>query len=351
MREMLTPLLLSALLVLGLIACGGENAYDGERGLLKGADPTTLRGALSQIHSRVYAPDTQAVMTALEKLESEAKKLQNAPSDASGQAAAKEAGEAVLIGWKRIEAIFIAGAYERDLIDVPNYIDYFRRGNDDIPASIQSHIESDSDLSTALYQSSHKSVTALEYALFGSEHNSSRRWEAVEIMAGYIKGHLKAVAAFHADSAAFVDAQEESVEHLLNRLIDSSYKLQEWRIGDVGGLSVKYSGDPDAARLEFPHGDLAGEAILAIIKTHEAVIEEGLSVIATIGGASESMAEVEAALAELKSVLLGYGDTLKDDAADFEPFYEAARDLHDAYNQSLINALNLTANIVEADGD
>ena len=67
--------------------------------------------------------------------------------------------------WKSVEAFYILGDLDDNYLDTPRYIDTFHQGNEDIKVQLDLILESNEDLSFALYKNSHKTINALEYIL------------------------------------------------------------------------------------------------------------------------------------------------------------------------------------------
>ncbi|MBS9782036.1 MAG: hypothetical protein KGV56_06015, partial [Gammaproteobacteria bacterium] len=144
---------------------------------------------------------------------------------------------------------------------------------------------------------------------------------------------------------------------VLNALIDSSYKLKEWRIGEAAGLTKKYEGKPDNRRQEYPRSGNSLTAAAGIIGVHSDMMGkrdyENLGSTAIKQGAEKEVTAIRELIAKAEKQL----DTLRaESVTDFtdsriKDLYETLGKLNDAYYQSLVKALPVQAKILDADGD
>ena len=292
-----------------------------------------------------------------------AETLAQAP-DAQTLSAAQSAFAELMHSWKRVEAIYVAGKLDTAMIDVPGEIDYFHVGNEDYRAQLDTIFEGEGALETQLFRNSHKSINALEYTLFGRDHNATllleqiaandaRRAHAAVIMADALQSSLQNVADFYAQDTLFVGRGSESVEELVNQLISSAYALKEWRVGDAAGLTVKYLDDPDPSRLEYTDSQRSLAAIRAVLEAHEAVMAQGLLAISIEGSAElegrQAAADIAYALATVDAFEAPLETALQ--SGETEALYGALKTIFDDYYVDLINALQLSGDILDADGD
>lgn len=349
--------LLTGLLALLLLAGCGNNDYDGENGLISGGgNSESLTASLQRINDDVLIANTAllADQAAATKLAITA--LQSEQSATTLTAAQDEASTLFRL-WKRVEAFYIADSYDNVYIDTPTLMDPFHVGNIDIPERLEQIFAGTSALSGQLYQSATRSVVALEYTLYGDQealdvNMTQRRADAAAIMINYLIGHIDDITDFHASSTAFVSTGEDSVGIVINQLIDSIYKLREWRIGDPAGYTVKYQNDPDPIRLEYYASQKSLENIREILQAQLAVFTSGLTAIASENSAAS---EAQACVSLLQDAITQTGNfstALESDpasAASLE-LYNIAYTIQTSYT-ALINALNFQQDIIEADGD
>lgn len=343
---LLIPLLL-------LPGCQSDNAYDGENGLVRTA--ANLTGSLQQINDDVLSVQAQTLVERTTATIADLEALVLSP-DAVTLAQAQSAFVAQMQAWKQVEALYVADDYDSALIDVPALTDYFHIGNTDLPATLDKVFESNKSLDSMLFQSSTRSITALEYTLFGDgsgEVNMTvRRAEAALVMADYQLPYYESINTFYAAADSFVDGGEESTGVVINQLIDSAYKLKEWRIGEAAGLVQSYLDDPDPSRLEYYYSGTSREAMRAILEAHLAIMQNGLGSIASQNSAQS---EAEAVL-EIIDTTLAMLDAIPEPLADVIDS-EALSDLYDSVNTlqtgytAMVSALNVQQTIIEADGD
>lgn len=351
----LTTYLLAALSIILLSACADDNAYDGKNGLISGGSGSTF-SALEQINEAVLTHDSTLLLQQATKTKEAISILQEEQSSTNLQATQLQA-LTLFEAWKRVEAVYVAKKYNSSLIDIPAQIDFFHVGNTDIVAKLDKTFAGSSPLSGQLYQSATRSLTALEYTLFGDQelldvNMTQRRADAAEIMIGYLTNKIQSIADFYAQSSAFVDSNEEAVGIMINQLIDSTYKLKEWRIGDPAGYTQKFKDDPDARRLEFYKSIHSLESMRAILSAQEAVMLNGLQEIASSNSAGS---EADALLNQLKDAIAqidAFNTPIENDVASSKSrdLYNTIGTLQTSYT-ALINALNFQQDIIEADGD
>lgn len=340
-----------------LCGCNGDNAYDGENGLITGSAGTgTTALMLAQINTQVLVNDSNTAVQLAFDADTAIAALQ-AEQSSEALATAQATAGALFDAWKRVEALYVAKKYDDTLIDIPAQIDYFNQGNTDIPAKLDTVFAGTSPLQGQLYQSATQSMTALEYTLFGRQEGADvnmtqRRADAAGIMIDYLQGHLRTIAAYYAGSDAFATTGEDSVGILINQLIDSAYKLKEWRLGDPAGITVKYKDDPDATRFEYYKSERSLEGIRAILSAQRSALTQGLQSIAAANAAS---GEAEALVALLDDAIAqadAFGAPIEadPDASAVRSLYNTVNAIQTGYT-ALINALNFQQDIIEADGD
>lgn len=348
--------LVGSLVALIFLGCGGDNAYDGETGLLSGGSSESLATQLQQIDDAVLVKGSVSLAEQAESTHTALLALQREQSEANLQAAQLQA-TTLFESWKGVEALYVAKKYDDAMIDIPAQMDVFNIGNIDIPSRLDEVFEGTSSLEGQLYQSATRSMGALEYTLFGDQEMldvdlTQRRADAAVIMIEYLEGHIETIATFYEESTAFVDSGEDAVGVLINQLIDSTYKLKEWRLGDPAGYTLKYEDDPDATRLEYYHSKRSLEGMRAILSAQETVMLEGLQAIAAENSASSEgealLTLIEDAIAQIDAFTL----PIEEGPASSRSLalYETIDTLQTSYT-ALINTLNFQQDIIEADGD
>jgi hypothetical protein len=262
---------------------------------------------------------------------------------------------ALMMSWKKVEALYLAAALDEETIDIPRYIDIFHNGKEDIYPQIDRILLSSDSLDIALFKNSTKSINALEYLLFKSVKKTPRQKEMILYILKHIGEHLKSIETFYQNNKALFMQDEQKINAIImNVLIESSYKLKEWRVGDPAGLSRKYKGDPKNERSEYPVSKLSYKAIEAILLAHQEMIGEqeyvNFSEVVHTAGADKALSGIRS---NIKNAL---NDLHAAPAYDFtsneiKNLYKELTALHNAYFISLIGTLKVTSKILDSDGD
>jgi len=267
----------------------------------------------------------------------------------------KHAFADMMMSWKKVQTLYIAADLDEEFIDTARYIDTFHEGKENLYRQLDRILLSKDALEIELFKNSTKSINALEYLMFKSGEKTTRQKEMIVYILKHIAQHLQSIENFYKTSKNLFSQESQKMNaFVMNALIESSFKLKEWRVGDPAGLSRKYKNMPDARRSEYPVSKLSYSAIEAILLTHQAVIGKqefvNFSNVVRSAGAEK----------ELKSVREHIKNALKSlhkaPAYDFESqeikeLYKELTALHNAYYISLIGVLKITSKILDADGD
>lgn len=320
--------------------------------------------------SIAHASDTDAIneqlKTIYQQLHQNAQKSARVCADM--QTAIAENGNvdaqfmALVKAWKTVEATYLLGDLDADAIDIPNYIDVYHKGNENLSKQMQRALKSSQEAKIALFKHSFKSINALEIVLANADKPLQERQQAFAIViTDNVCKRLKSIDSAYANNQAeFLANQDKAVALLLNTLIDSSYKLKEWRIGDVLGTSRKYKGKPNSSRAEYVLSNNSINAIRAILATHNALMNGDDGTFATIiqtlaekEGKADAIDALTAIQTDLThAVKLAAALTDKDLATEkTKPLFDAVAQLHDGYYVGLVRTLDVVAKILEADGD
>lgn len=353
-----------------LAGCGGDNAHDGT-GLIGGNPSASQSQALASLQTEVFQRHADTLVEGILAMRG---KL-----DASEHDLTREDIEelhngflTIISEWKSVEAGYIAAEYESAMIDIPQYFDYYHTGNVDIAADIDAALNKTGEIETALFKNSSKSITALEYLLFGKnasldellllmQANDKRRIQALHVVLDYLETKAAAIADFYRNDTKFTADLAEASNAMVNTLIDSAYKLKEWRIGEPAGIALKYIDDPDPSRLEYAKSRLSLEAIKAILETHREIMGEhshaNFGSFASENGAEDVVSQIRVQIDKALALLAAFDTPLEEAITTttvdpkMEQLYASVKELQRLYYESLIQALSLTAEIIEADGD
>ena len=350
---------LGMLAALFLLGCNGDNAYDGENGLLNSAGASAQ--SLEPLYTHLYQSDANASKVAIEALLLALDDL-NQTQNETLLLEAQEKFHTFVLAHKRVEAAFVADEFERGFLDTLGYMEYFHTGkNSDMMSELDAVFASSSALESALYKNANKSITSLEYTLFGEDENmttllpkmTQRRAEASLIMAQRVATYTVQIQEFYANDATFTASLDTTVAAIINQLIDSTYKLKEWRVGEAAGFVLKYAGSQDRRLLEYYKSRFSLEAIQEILGTHKRIMQEGLLEIASSASAANQAEAIVQTIESALAICESYGSTDLQDAlsdAKTQELYNTINVLQQNYT-ALINTLNFEQKIIEADGD
>jgi len=261
----------------------------------------------------------------------------------------------LMMSWKKVETLYLAADLDEETIDIPRYIDIFHNGKEDIYPQLDRILLSSDALDIALFKNSTKSINALEYLIFKPGQKTPRQKEMILYILKHIGKHLKTIETFYLNNRVLFTQDEQKMNAIImNALIESSYKLKEWRVGDPAGLSRKYKGDPKNERSEYPVSKLSYNAIEAILLTHQAVIGEqkfvNFSEVVHTAGADKALSDIRNNINNALKYL--YAAPAYDfSSKEIKSLYKELTALHNAYYISLIGALKVTSKILDSDGD
>ena len=284
------------------------------------------------------------------------KQLQNELNGASyNEAKIKALFSNLVFNWKKVETLYIAGDLDNNYLDTPRYIDVFHNLKENLNEQMQRVQESNDEVRVALFKNSFKTINALEYVLYAKKSMSKRDIEISKVIAKNIQTHLEDILeVYQSNTEKFLTNEVFSNGIIMNTLVQSAYKLKEWRIADVAGLSLKYKNNPNASRAEHFISQNSTHAIKAILLTHKEVLNS--NEYFDFGDMYEKQLNnddvkktrelIEIALAKL--ALIKNDDLSSKEAQEL---YVAVNNLYNHYFFSLIQDLKITSKILDADGD
>ncbi len=260
-----------------------------------------------------------------------------------------------MMSWKKVQTLYLAADLNEDYIDTPRYIDTFHHGKENIYKQLDRVLLSSDALDIELFKNSTKSINALEYLMFKPSQKTARQKEMIVYILKHIGNHLKTIEVFYQKNKAqfMVDSQKMNAI-IMNALIESSYKLKEWRVGDAAGLSRKYKNSPKNSRSEYPISKLSYKAIEAILLTHIAIIGEqkfvNFSDVIRDAGADKELLNVRHSIKNALKILHS-APAYDFSSYEMKEVYKELTALHNGYFISLIGALKITSKILDSDGD
>ena len=255
--------------------------------------------------------------------------------------------------WKSVDSFYILGDLDDNYLDTPRYIDTFHQGNEDIKKQLDLIIDEKEDLSISLYKNSHKTINALEYILFTKDLSNKRIKNIALIISDKLEENLNEIYNGYIETKdKFLKDEITANAMMLNALIENSYKIKEWRVGDPAGLSRKFRGKPSNERAEYAISKNSIVAIESILNTHLTVLDnQKFKNFGSMIRSYEVSEELNDAIKYLKQSLQNSKEIKNDDFTNAKKLYKSLKKLHATYYISLIGKLKVTAKILDADGD
>ena len=255
--------------------------------------------------------------------------------------------------WKSVEAFYILGDLDDSYLDTPRYIDIFHQGNEDITKQLDLIIKGKDDLSISLYKNSHKTINALEYILFTKDLSNERIKNIALIIVKTLESNFQEIYDGYVETKnSFMKDEVTANAMMLNSLIENSYKIKEWRVGDPSGLSRKFKGKPSNERAEYYLSKNSIVAIESILQTHLMVLDkQTYNNFGSMIASYDVKDELEDAIKYLHTSLKYAKNIKNEEFGKSKKLYKSLSRLHATYYISLIGELKITAKILDADGD
>lgn len=259
----------------------------------------------------------------------------------------------LVYSWKSVESFYILGDLDEDYIDTPRYIDIFHNGNEDITKQLDRAIKSSDELRIALFKNSLKSINALEYIIYEKDIKEKRVNEISLAIIDRILMHLNDIEQAYKENKEKLFKQIEKANSIvINTIVQNTYKLKEWRIGDVMGLTKKYEEKPDNSRAEYFISKNSSNAINAILLTIKSILDDnkyfdfGDYLISITNGKQLKELRVE-----LNDAIKLSQEIKNDDFSNSKLLYEKINRIHVILFVEMIEELSINAKILDADGD
>lgn len=295
---------------------------------------------------------TNVVLKNANKALDDIKTLETAIKQKDEKQAKKEFSDFVS-SWKSVQNFYILGDLDDEYIDTPRYIDIFHEMNEDITSQLDLILESKDKVEDLIYKNSHKSINAVEYLLYSKDIKNERVNKALSIATKALEYHLiDIVDGYKQYKDSFAKDTQVANAMIINALIESSYKLKEWRIGDIAGFTKKYKDNPDSRRAEYFLSKNSKNAIVSILETYKEVMNSPK--YEDYGDYFKNVIKSEQLDFALISIDKAYKlakEIKGDDITKTKKLYKAMKKLHLAFYIYLIDDLKITAKILDADGD
>ena len=300
---------------------------------------------LENLYDNIILKDSQKALANI--------KILNKQIDKKDIKKTKIAFKELVKSWKSVEAFYLLGEIDESYIDTPRLIDIFHNGNEDIKEQLNLALDSKDSAKIALFKNSTKSINALEYIIFTKDLKDQRVNLFAKTITKKIENHLKDInSAYHENKALFLSNIKKANSIVINTLIQNSYKLLEWRVGDVSGLTKKYLNKASNKRAEYYISKNSSIAIEAILTTYKKILDNPL--FEDYGDYLFSMTDGK----EMKKLLISLNKSLElikevkdDNLENQKELYEEINKIHVILFVELIEDLQINAKILDADGD
>jgi len=298
---------------------------------------------LKSIYENIILKNSKNAIVAAKDLENNIKETRST----------KKAFQDLVVAWKKVEAFYILGDLNDEYLDTPRYIDIFHQGNEDITKQLDLALSSKDELKYALFKNSHKTINALEYILFDKNLTNERVSSTALIIIDKIKSNLEEIhKGYKKEKENFLKDEVSANAMMLNALIENSYKLKEWRVGDPAGLSRKFKDKPDNKRAEYSISKNSIVAIVAILHLQQMLLaRQNYKNFGSMINAYGVQEELKKALKFIKLALMQSVEIKEDDFFEARALYKSLKRLHSIYYIALISKLKIKAKILDADGD
>lgn len=352
-------------------ACGGDNAYDGKNGL-GGTSNSDSSDVLGSMQKNILLKNSNRLVSKLTTVQSKLNAFDSNLTTSDIETLQSDFVEFATI-WKKVQAIYVAGELSDEMLYVPDSIDFFNKGkNLNVANDIDKALALEGKITARLMRRSSKSLTGLEYLIFGEQASTSdllplmnrdhrERIEAIKISIDVLLTNATLIQDFYTKDVKFKENLKDTLNILVNVLVQSSFDLRELRIGESAGFIVKTKDDPNPTRLEYYKSKKSLEAIKAILEAHNEVMGkqsyENFGSFASANSADGVVKKIQANLNNALTIVNNFSTPIEESITTttvdtkVKQLYDEITDLQKNYFESLINALDLTADIIEADGD
>ena len=255
--------------------------------------------------------------------------------------------------WKKVESLYFLGELDETYSDTPRYIDVYNNLKEDLNTQMKRVIESKDEPKSALFKNSFKTINALEYVLYNDKEVTKREKDlAVAILDSIIANLENIKKGYKSYLAGKPKDEKMSNAIILNTLISTTYKVKEWRIGNASGNASKYKNDPKNERAEYYLSKNSFNAIEAILEAQKEIIKKNAYYdFASYAMDKGAAIQLLSALDNINLMEDEMKSLPKDDFTKANNLFKISKDLYNTYYVSLVEQLNITAKILDADGD
>ena len=255
--------------------------------------------------------------------------------------------------WKKVESLYFLGELDETYSDTPRYIDVYNNLKEDLNTQMKRVIESKDEPKSALFKNSFKTINALEYILYNDLEVTKREKDLAIAILDSIIANLENIKKGY-KSYLLGKPKDEKMSNaiILNTLISTTYKVKEWRIGNASGNASKYKNDPKNERAEYYLSKNSFNAIEAILEAQKEIIKKNAYYdFASYAMDKGAAIQLLSALDNINLMEDEMKSLPKDDFTKANNLFKISKDLYNTYYVSLVEQLNITAKILDADGD
>lgn len=267
----------------------------------------------------------------------------------------QQAFTALVADWAKVRASYILGGYDIATLDYPMMVDYFHTGKENIHHALARAIADNNQPDRALYKNSYKSLAALDDVLFSGAWSLRRKALATVITQRVCRTIAKIRDGYRSHRDAYLSEPDKALSLLINATIESVYATRDWRIGQVSGLTRQTLGKYLPQNLEYRYSGASWAVIGAILTTYDQLLgEDRQPNLATIVRTKGAEAGIETIQKALLRTIKAYHETPAEKAFDMRhmiPIFQGLQDIQQGFYRQLLGALDVTARIIDADGD
>jgi len=365
-------------LLMILLGCTGNNASSDRNAsnwvpkTLGSSEDFDFQGMLTHIKTDVILKEITTFQSTLIALDSSAKTLQSTPTMAN-LTAAREAWHEMMHAWKPIQGNWIATIYDDSgIVNIDSLIDTSDMVN---PAKKRPRYYLDKMLAEGKALESYTSIRyrnigVVEALLFNENESDEALLSRFKNEERYRDSFVHASTLliesanylynYWINESAFVaNSDGESVDAMVNKMVDNIYKTRETRLGDPAGLTQTSGGETDPNLCEF----LDSEASLASMRYRLLGLKalytgnDGLGlddylISKNLTAENDTILQaIDQALSSLEQINTPLKKAIDHDKEHVKTAFAALGVLFDAFYVTLPEAVKLTPKIVEADGD
>lgn len=193
----------------------------------------------------------------------------------------------------------------------------------------------------------------MEYVIFEKDIKDKRVNELALEISRKISSHLNDIQEeYKVQKENFIKSVKKSNAIVINSIIQTTYKLKEWRVGDVMGLTKKYEEKPDNKRAEYFISKNSANAIKSILLTIKSLLADekrydfgDYLVNMTNGKQMKSLRN------SLQEAINKVSKIKNDNFLESQELYEDINKVHVILFVEMIEELSINAKILDADGD